>query len=243
MRSAPVTVLCVDGHNLVRECVVAVIEQDPGLRVVAEARTVRGGLEGFTRTRPDVTLVSLQSRGFDGLQAIRAIRRMDPGARIVVYATDETEAVYFALDAGATAVVLKDADAAQLLRVISDASGRNGVQDEPRHTVEARASRPTLTSREVEILELMTQGLRTTAIGTTLRISDHTVKAHLKSLYAKLDVHGRAEALAQAIRRGFVRLANERPVLRVTHRRVSRPAPKRFRPRPQSSLNRGLLRA
>jgi two-component system, NarL family, response regulator len=242
MRSSQVTVLCVDDHNLVRDCVVAVLEQDPGLRVVAEARTVRGGLEGFTRTRPDVTLVSLQTRGFDGLQAIRAIRRVDPGARIVVYATDETEAVYLALDAGAIAFVLKDTDAAHLRRVIADASGQNGVQDDLKQTVEAR-SRPSLTSREVEILELMTQGLRTTAIGATLRISDHTVKAHMKSLYAKLDVHGRAEALAQAIRRGFVRLAADRPVLRVTHRRVTQAAPKRFRPRPQASLGRSLLRA
>ena len=236
MRSSPVTVLCVDHHNLVRECVVAVLEQEPGLRVVAEARTVRGGLEGFVKTRPDVTLVSLQTRGLDGLQAIRAIRRVDPGARIVVYASDETEAVYFALDAGATAFVLKNADAAHLVRVISDASGSNGVQDDLKHPAEARGSRPTLTSREIEILELMTQGLRTSEIGATLRISDHTVKAHMKSLYAKLDVHGRAEALAQAIRRGFVRLAVERPVLRVAHRRVSRAAPKRFRPRSRSPL-------
>lgn len=228
--------LCVDDHNLVRECVVAVLEQEPGLRVVAEARTVRGGLEGFIKVRPDVTLVSLQTRGLDGLQAIRTIRRVDPLARIVVYATDETEAVYFALNAGATAFVLKNADAADFLRVISDASGKSGVQDDLKPTVEARGSRPTLTSREIEILELMTQGLRTNAIGTTLRISDHTVKAHMKSLYSKLDVHGRAEALAQAIRRGFVRLAVDRPVLRVTHRRVSRTAPKRFRPRPRSPL-------
>src|ERR1044071_764091 len=95
--------MCVDGRNLVRECTVAVIEREPGLRVVAEARTIKGAVERYTDTAPDVTLVSLQPRGLDGLDAVRAIRRADPHARIVVYAKDETEAVYAALDAGAAA--------------------------------------------------------------------------------------------------------------------------------------------
>ena len=84
MKGSRVRVMCVDGHNLVRECVVAVIEREPGMRVVAEARTVKGAVERYTDTTPDVVVVSLQPRGLDGLDVVRAIRRADPHARIVV---------------------------------------------------------------------------------------------------------------------------------------------------------------
>jgi two-component system NarL family response regulator len=211
MKGSRVRVMCVDGHNLVRECVVAVIEREPGMRVIAEARTVKGAVERYTDTTPDVTLVSLPPCGLDGLEVIRAIRRVDPHARIVVYAKDETEAAYTALDAGAAAFVLESAAPCELVRVMADIHGRHGVPLDVRRKLEARGGMPTLTSREIEILEMLTQGHRIRAISTSLRISDHTVKVYVKSAYSKLGVHGRAAAVAEALRRGFVRLAAERP--------------------------------
>lgn len=200
------TVLCVDDQNLARECVVAILERAPGVRVCAQARTITGAVECFTSARPDVTLISLKPRGLDGLLAIRAIRRVEPGARIVVYATDETEAVYRALEAGASGFVFKDAGAADLVRVITESHTRNGrLQDDVRRTLDARRGPPTLTPREVEVLELFSQGLRTKVIAAALRISDHTVKVHVKHTYKKLGVQGRAAALAAAWRRGLVR--------------------------------------
>jgi DNA-binding NarL/FixJ family response regulator len=212
MTGSEVKVLCVDDQNLVRECVVAIIEQAPGFRA-SEARTLKGALECFAEARPDVTLLSLHPHGMDGLEAIREIRRVDPGARIVVYAMDETDAVYFALDAGATGFVLKDTGAADLVRVITEVHTRNGVLlDDFRSKLKARGGLETLTTREIEVVELFTQGFRTKAIAATLRISDYTVKAHMKNIYKKLGVQGRAAALAQALRRGFVRLAAGRHV-------------------------------
>src|SRR5688500_13671471 len=111
MRGTKLNVLCVDDHHLVRDCVAAIVEQRLGARAAA-ARTLRGSIDAFTLARPDVTLVNLQSRHFDSLQVIRAIRRLDPCAPIVAYAMEETEAVYLAMDAGATAFVRKDATAA-----------------------------------------------------------------------------------------------------------------------------------
>jgi len=220
MKGSQVTVLCVDDHNLVRECMAAIIEQQPGLRVAGQARTVKGAIDCFTEARPDVTLVSMQPRGLNCLQIIRAIRRVDPRARIVVYARDESEAVYLALDAGAAGFVLKDAASADLLRVIKEVHGRNGVLlDDFRDKLEARGGMTTLTTREVELLELLTQGFRTKAISATLGISDHTVKVHIRSVYEKLGVHGRAAALAEALRRGFVSLAASRPASTVARRR------------------------
>jgi two-component system NarL family response regulator len=210
MKGSQVSVLCVDDHNLVRECVVAIIDQQPGLRVTAQARTVKTAIDSFVETKPDVTVISLQPRGLNCLQIIRALRRSDPRARIVVYARDESEAVYLALDAGAAGFVLKDAPSADLGRVIREVHGRNGgLLDDFRGKLEARVGLISLTTREVELLELLTQGLRTKAIAATLGISDHTVKVHIRSVYEKLGVHGRAAALAEALRRGFVRLASE----------------------------------
>ena len=208
MMGSEITVLCVDDHNLVRECVVGVIQRERGLRIAAEARTVEGAVEAFTRVRPDVTLVSLHPRGLDCLQTIRAIRAVDRRARIVVYASEETEAVYLALDAGAAGFVVRDAVPADLIRVIVETQGRSAPPSKGlRRTRKARGGLPALTAREVELLALLTQGLRTKALAAALGISDHTVKVHLKSVYEKLGVHGRAAALAEGLRRGFVRLA------------------------------------
>jgi DNA-binding NarL/FixJ family response regulator len=208
-----VTVLCVEDHNLVRECVVAIIDRDPCLRVTAQARTIKDAIDRFIEVRPDVTLVSLRPRGLDCLETIRAIRRVDPGAQIVVYARDESGAVYLALEAGAAAFVVASATSADLVgTIIAVHNGHGPLLDEIRSKRESRGGLPTLTTREIEILELLTQGLRTKAIAATLRISDHTVKVHMKRVYEKLGVHGRAAALAEALRRGFVRLASGRQV-------------------------------
>jgi DNA-binding NarL/FixJ family response regulator len=225
-----VSVLCVDDQNLVRACVVAIIEQDPGLRVAAEARTVTGACERFTDARPDVTVVSLHPRRLDSLEVIRAIRLVDPRARIVVYARDDSDAVYRALKAGATGFVLKDARAGDLIRVVREVHARKGdMPDETRRRIEARGGRPILTTREVEVLELFTQGLRSQAVSATLRISPHTVRVHMRSAYTKLGVHGRVAALTEAMRRGFVQLAAGRP---------AKPAD-----RPPSTTQTGIARA
>jgi DNA-binding NarL/FixJ family response regulator len=190
--------------------VVAIIEQDPGLRVAAEACTVDGAVACFSDARPDVTLISLRPRGLNSLEVLRAIRQIDTDARIVVYAENETEAVYAALGAGATGLLLREAGPADLTRVITEVHRRNGATpDNVRSRPGTRSTLPTLTTRQVEVLELITRGLRSKAISETLRISEHTVKMHMKSTYEKLGVHGRAAALAEALRRGLVRIATE----------------------------------
>ena len=173
--------------------------------VVAETPTAESVLECFTEAEPDVTVISLQTRGC--FRAIRAIRRLDTHARIVVYATGEVEAVYLALDAGASGFVLKDASAADLISVITKVHGRSGaLRDRIKTKLDARCGRPCLTAREIEVLECFAEGLRPRDIAATLRLSDHTVKMHVKNIYVKLEVQGRAEALAVALRRGYVRL-------------------------------------
>ena len=209
MRTSAITVLCVDDQNLVRESVVRIIEQRPGLRVVAEARTLKAAIESFAATRPDVALVSLQPRSFSSLDVIRAIQRVDPCARITVYTRDDTEVVDLALEAGATGVVSKAATAAGLIRTIEDVSARNGLTLDTmrREQVEARDRPPSLTTREVEILESFARGLRAETLAATLQISHHTLRVHIRNIFKKLGAENRAGALAKALRRGLVRLA------------------------------------
>ena len=205
MTNADVTVLCVDDQNVVRKCVVALIAHERGFHVVAEALTAESALECFAEAKPNVTVISLQTRGC--FRAIRAIRRVETDARIVVYATDGVEAVYLALDAGASGFVLKDASAADLISVITKVHGRSGeLRDSIKTKLAARYGRPSLTAREMEVLECFAEGLRARDIAATLRVSDHTVRMHMKNIYVKLEVKGRAEALAAALRRGYVRL-------------------------------------
>jgi DNA-binding NarL/FixJ family response regulator len=208
---ADVTVLCVDDQNVVRKCIVALLEQEPGFRVVAEARTVESALECFAESKPDVTVISLQNRGC--LQTIRAIRRLDVRARIAVYAKNETEAMYLALEAGTAGFVLKDASAADLIRVITKVHGRSAeLREGIKAILDARNVLPTLSAREIEMLECLTQGLRTPAIAATLRRSEHTVKMHMKNIYKKLGVRGRAAAVMAAFQRGYLQLGDSRKV-------------------------------
>ena len=119
---------------------------------------------------------------------------------------DDTDAVYLALNAGATAFVLKDAGAADLVRVYQQRCTAGTRSSWTASAASSRLEAPCRRSPpgEVEILELLAQGLpKSSAISATLRISDHTVKqVYMRSVYEKLDVHGRAEALAEALRRG-----------------------------------------
>jgi len=119
--SPVIKVLCVDDHRLMREGIVRIIGFDEGVQVVAEGGTGEEAVERFLQHRPDVTLMDLQLRGMNGLQAIRTIRSLQPDARIVVltmYEGDET--IYDALEAGAVGYLLKDSVPGDLIRVIRE---------------------------------------------------------------------------------------------------------------------------
>jgi DNA-binding NarL/FixJ family response regulator len=208
--SSPVIkVLCVDDHRLMREGIVRIIGFDEGVQVVAEAGTGEEAVERFLQHRPDVTLMDLQLRGMNGLQAIRTIRSLQPDARIVVltmYEGDET--IYDALEAGAVGYLLKDSVPGDLIRVIREV--HSGLRSIPTHIeakLEARIGRPKLTVREKEVLDLLARGMRNKEIAAELRISEETTRAHIKGIFQKLRVHDRTAALAEALRRGLARVS------------------------------------
>jgi len=208
MPASPIRVLCVDDHRLMREGIVRIVSLQPDIVVVAEARTGQEAVEQFLKHRPDVTLMDLQLPVMNGLQAIRAIKKADANARVVVltmYQGDED--IYRALQAGAAAYLLKDSVPDDLIRVIRDVHvGNQTISDDVATKLAARANQPALTERELQVLELLAEGQRNKEIAATLSISEDTARTHIKSIFFKFNVHDRTAALAEAVRRGIVHI-------------------------------------
>ena len=208
MADSSIRVMCVDDHRLMREGIVLIIGLDPSLTVVAEAATGEEAVECFIKYRPDVTLMDLQLPGMNGLQAIHAIRGVQADARIIVltmYAGDEN--IHRALRAGAVGYLLKDSVPEDLIRVIHDVHvGKRAVPLHLETMLTRHEAKPALTAREIEVLELLAKGMRNKEIGGTLHITEETVRAHIRSIFLKLSVHDRTAALAEALRRGIVRV-------------------------------------
>ena len=203
-----ITVLCTDDHGIVREGIALIINRHPDMRVVASAASGEEALDLFRDHRPDVTLMDLQLAGMSGLETSRAIRRMDPTARIVVltmYQGDED--IFRALEAGAAAYLLKDTLSNDLIRVIREVhAGEVSPDPALEARLEARASRPTLTPREIQVLELIAEGMRNRQIAKALGVTEETVDVHSKNIRVKLNVDDRTAAVRVAIKRGIIHI-------------------------------------
>ena len=152
--------------------------------------------------------MDLQLSTMTGLEAIQAIRREDADARIIVltmYQGDED--IHRALAAGATTYLLKDTLSDDLIRFVREVhAGRRPIRADVKARLDERATQPTLTPREVQVMELVSEGRRNKEIAVLLGISEETVQVHLKNIFAKLKVGERTAAVNVAIRRGIVHI-------------------------------------
>ena len=203
-----IRVLCVDDHRLMREGVARIVGVQPDMEVVAEASNGEHAVAQFLASRPDVTLMDLQLPFTSGTEATRRIRQLDPAARIIVltmYRGDED--VHRAFEAGAMGYVLKDTISDDLIHVIREVhAGRRVVAPEIQQALDERKRHPALSLRELQVLELVAEGMRNKEIAAALGISADTAGMHVKNLYTKLYVHDRTAAVAKAIRRGIIRI-------------------------------------
>jgi two-component system NarL family response regulator len=206
--TAQATVLVVDDHVLVRTGVANIISNEPDLQVVAEAANGVEAIEAFERYRPDVTLLDLRMPVMEGVEAVRQIRQRDPGARVIVLTTYDTdEDITRALKAGAKAYVLKDITASALIACIHDVlAGKTYLAPTAAAKLAEGVARVQLTPRELATLRLMADGRSNKEIAGELGISERTVKTHLGHLFEKLGVTSRTEAVKVAARRGLVRM-------------------------------------
>ena len=202
------SVLVVDDHALLRPGVANIINQEPDLRVIAEASNGQEAIDAFERYRPDVTLLDLRMPVMEGVEAVRRIRERDPLAKVIVLTTYDTdEDISRALKAGAKAYVLKDISADLLIECIHDVlAGKTYLAPQAAAKLAEGVTRVQLTPRELSTLRLIADGRSNKEIANELEISERTVKTHLGHLFAKLGVTSRTEAVKIAMRRGLVRL-------------------------------------
>ncbi|HUR35610.1 MAG TPA: response regulator transcription factor [Vicinamibacterales bacterium] len=208
MPNTAIRVLCVEDHRIVREGLALIINQEPDMKVVGSCATVDEAIELYRTVRPDVTLMDLRLGSASGVDAIKAIRKENPDARIIVLTMYEgDEDIFRAHQAGASTYLLKDTLSSDLVRVVREVhAGQRPVLPEVQARLAERASMPTLTSREVEVLQLISQGLRNKEVGAMLGITEGTVQIHVKNIFAKLSVNDRTGAVQVAVRRGLIHM-------------------------------------
>jgi DNA-binding NarL/FixJ family response regulator len=206
--SPRIRVMCVEDHRIVREGIALIINQETDMEVVGSCASAEEAVSLYRNCRPDVTLMDLRLGKMSGVDAIKVIRKEHPDARIVVLTMYEgDEDIYRAHEAGATTYLLKDTLSADLIRVVRQVhAGERPVMPVVEARLKERASAPTLTSREIEVLQLISEGLRNKEVGATLGITEGTVQIHVKNIFAKLNVNDRTAAVQVAVRRGLVQM-------------------------------------
>jgi two-component system NarL family response regulator len=200
--------MCVEDHQIVREGIALIINQEPDMEVVCSCARGDQAVEEYMRSKPDVVLMDLRLGKTSGVDAIKGIRQHDPDARIVVLTMYEgDEDIFRAHQAGASTYLLKDTLSSDLIRVVRQVhAGERPVMPEVQARLAERAASPTLTSREIQVLQLISEGLRNKEVGATLGIAEGTVQIHVKNIFSKLNVSDRTAAVQIAVRRGLIQM-------------------------------------
>jgi DNA-binding NarL/FixJ family response regulator len=203
-----IRILVAEDHSVVRDGLVAIIRQEQDMTVVADTGDGQQAVELWKKHRPDITLMDLRMPGLDGVNAIYRIRAADPKAHIIVLTTyDGDEDIYRGMRAGARSYLLKDVRREELFQCIREVhAGKTYIPSAIAAKLVERMPAEELTPREHEVLQLLAEGKPNKLIGSALFITEVTVKSHVQSLFRKLNVLSRTEALAVANRRGLLHL-------------------------------------
>lgn len=203
MTEQTITLVVADDHLVVREGLVAILDTADDVHVVAEASTGVEALTAVSEHAPDVLLLDLQMPELDGVGTIRELRARNATTRILVFtAYDDDDLIVDAVRAGVDGYLLKGTGRDELLAAIRTvAAGGSLLQPQIASKLLARVGdEPVqLTPRELEVLELLAKGLANKEIATVLEITARTVKFHASSLFEKLEVENRTEAVTRAI--------------------------------------------
>ena len=203
-----IRILIADDHYIVRMGLVALVNTEPDMEVVAEAADGAQALELYAKHIPDLALLDMHMPIKNGIQATMEIRSKFPSARVLILsAFDGDEQIYKALQAGAQGYVFKNSSGEKLIPALrAVVAGQRWIPKEVASRLATRKSFEELTPREVQILNELAKGLANKEIADILNISEHTVKDHLKNILAKLRVADRTEAVTTAIQRGIIHL-------------------------------------
>jgi DNA-binding NarL/FixJ family response regulator len=205
---ARINVFSVDDHPLLREGIAAIINNQPDMRMVAQAATGNEAIQMFRQLQPDVTLMDLRLPDLSGIDAMIAIRSDFPEARIIMLTTFEGDAdIRRSLEAGARGYMLKNTPPKDMVDNIRHVhAGKKRIPPEVAAHLAEFFDGDALTKREIDVLRHISRGNRNREIGEKLFISEETVKVHIKHIMEKLGASDRTEAMAIAVRRGIIQL-------------------------------------
>jgi DNA-binding NarL/FixJ family response regulator len=219
LSEAPIRVVIADDQRVVRDGLVMLVGLIEGVEVAGTASNGREALEQVRAERPDVVLMDLRMPELDGVDATREIRSALPGTQVLVLTTyADDESLFPALQAGARGYLTKDAGAEEIAEAIrAVAAGRTHLDPDVQQRIVAAlvdpAARPApaeqqlpddLTPREVEVLQLIADGLSNAEIAERLVVSGATVKTHVNRIFSKTGARDRAQAVRYAYTRGLV---------------------------------------
>jgi len=207
-QQAPIRVLCVDDHPLVRKGIASILANEEDMQLVGEAGNGREAVDLFRQSHPDVTLMDLRMPGMDGVQATRTIRQEFPEARIIALTSyDGDQDIYRALEAGVRGYMLKEMVHTDVLRAIRAVySGKRLMPHEVAERLSEYFPQVALTPREVEVLGFVARGLANKEIADKLGTASGTIKMHIQNILEKLDASDRTHAVTIAIQRGILHL-------------------------------------
>jgi NarL family two-component system response regulator LiaR len=217
-----IRIILADDHAVVRQGTAELLRQEKDLDVIAEAENGLQAVELAQRLKPDIVVMDIRMPELSGIDATKNILETVPGVRVLVLTAHEDDQYLFSLlQAGASGYLLKTAPVSELVKAIHQVhEGRSYVDPSMLHKLvehfserkrdstdldeDVRISDP-LTARELEVLQLLARGLNNRAIADTLVISERTVQAHLTSIFSKMHVSSRLEAVMTAIRLGWLK--------------------------------------
>jgi len=203
-----IRVLSVDDHPLLREGIATLINNQPDMCIVGEASSGREALERFRELHPDITLMDVRLPDMSGIDAMIAIRKEFPEARVIMLTTSEGDVeIQRALEGGARGYMLKSMPPKDLVEAIRQVhAGKKRIPATIAAHLAEHYSDEALTAREIEVLRQIAGGNRNRDIGERLFISEETVKVHIKHIMDKLGASDRTQAVAIAVRRGIIHL-------------------------------------
>ncbi len=202
----PIRVFLADDHPALRSGLASIIDAQPGFEVVGQAGTGRETV--LAKVEADVYVVDLRMPDGDGIEVIQALLKRDRETKVVVLTTyDNEEDVFRALEAGARGYLLKDTTTEELVGALRQVhAGERHLPPAIASRLADRLVRPSLTPRELDVLRLVAKGRTNKELAAAMFVSEETIKTHMKSLFQKLGVHDRAQAVSVSLKRGIIRL-------------------------------------
>ena len=215
----PLRLLLVDDHALFREGLVSLLSLQHDFTVVGEAEDAEGAVAQVRALAPDIVLMDIELPGEDGVSATARLKNEMPGVTVVMLTVhDESETLFEAIKAGAQGYLVKNVRSGELLeRLRGLARGEAAISrrmasrifEEIRGQTEPLEAAEELSTRELDVLELVSLRLSNAEIAYRLVVSEHTVKNHMKNILSKLHLRSRHQAAAYGVARGWLPRAKE----------------------------------